>query len=224
MNSRLFLALPFFLAACTLGSNTQGQAGHLTFDASSSMCTLGCALDSPILEGSSITIQAQGGDPKTPYTLRLNPASLGTVDANQTCSNCAVIETTKSGAGRLEAYDGRGNIYDAVDLTIAKADHVESTLLVNGHAATASANGSYDVHVGDALQVHSVVSVGGKSMVFTRHGLLPSYSDEAIVGSDTTVLIGATDIEYAIAKSPGTATTTMTAHGAQSVVVFNVVK
>lgn len=97
-----------------------------------------------------------------------------------------------------------GDIYDGVAITIAKADHVESTVTVNNHPATAAADGSHAMHVGDALQLHSVVTLGGKSMVFTEHGLLPTYSDETIVGSEN-MTFGATDIEYAIAKSAGTA-------------------
>jgi hypothetical protein len=59
-------------------------------------------------------------------------------------------------------------------------------------------------------------------MLFSNHGLLPSYSAPSVVGSDGTVLGGDTDIEYAIAKSAGTATTTMTAHGAAATITFHV--
>jgi hypothetical protein len=231
--------------------STKGQSGKLTFQYVSSQCGLGCALDRPVVENALITIQAHGVDPSTKYTMDVQPSSLGTLTSSESCfcesssgtsassrsidpsdacgpgetKSCVLsadVQTLASGVATLRVIDPSGAVVDTAAFTIAAADQVKQDVTVAGKAASAGSDGAYAARTGDKIQVHSTVLSAGKPMVFTRHGLEPSYSDPSIVAYDPSVTIGATDIEYAIAKSPGTATVTMSAVGARGTVTLHV--
>lgn len=242
--------MAFFACTASLGSDSLGQSGKLTFAYQSSQCGFGCALDLPVVEGSLITVQARGGDVNKSYVMRVDPAELASltyresctcdppsrstgsysVDAsvscksgeNKSCTRSADLETHASGTATLKVSDGAGNLVDSIALTIAKADRIDTTVNLNDKPATAGAGGVFAVSVGDKIAIHSSVLSGGRTMVFTRHGLSQTYSDPKVIGTDASVILGATDTENAVATAPGAATVTMAAHGAQAVVRFRV--
>jgi hypothetical protein len=242
---------PVGAGGATLGSGTPGNNGKLQFAYVSSQCGLGCPLDRPVVQGAMITIQATGGDPSIAYTMAVEPASLGTVTTAQTCMcsssagtsgsgrvvgvgepcgsgetrSCIVsadVQTSGPGTASIEVLDPSGRVVDSAPFSIAPADRIDQSVLVDGRAAAPGADGSYAVHVGDHIEVRSTVYSGDQKMVFTQHGLEPSYSHPDVVASDPSVVLGATDVEYAVAKAPGDASVTMTAVGAKATVAFDV--
>jgi len=235
----------------TLGTSTTGKNGKLQFAYVSSQCDLGCALDRPVVQGAMITIQASGADSTVPYTMAVAPTSLGMVTTTETCTcsssngnggsgrtvgvtqtcnagetrSCVVsgdVQTAGAGTASIEVLDASGDVVDSAPFTIAPADRIDQSVTIANQPATAASDGSYAAHVGDPIEIHSVVYSGDQKMVFTKHGLDPSYSDTEVVASDPNVTLGATDTEYAVAKAPGDASVTMTAVGAKATVVLHV--
>jgi hypothetical protein len=213
-----------------LGTATNGKQGKLQFQYVSSQCSVGCALDQPVLEGAMISIDAWGVDSKQSYTMTVDPSVQGDVTSATQCSasdsaSCALkgnIETHGTGDVTVKVFDGSGFLVDSATFTIAPADRVEPSVEVNSVAATAGSDGAYAVHVGDKIAVHSTVYSGSKTMVFTKHGLEPGYSNAAVVASDPSFLMGATDTENAVAMGTGIASITMTAIGARATVTLDV--
>ena len=236
-----------------LGSETKGNAGKLSFHYESSQCGFGCALDRPVVLGSMITVQATGGDPAVRYDVRLASADMGTVVHTESCmcthatgassseshpvdpatpcasaetKSCvhsADIQTLAAGDATLLVVDPAGATVDSVGFSVRPAERVDATVTVNGVTVQKASDGTYPAHAGDRVSVHSVVYAGSTPMVFTKHGLIPSYSDSAVLSSagDTG---GATDVEESVAKGPGAGTLTMQAHGASAVVDVRVAK
>jgi hypothetical protein len=236
-----------------LGSETKGQNGKLAFHYSSSQCGFGCALDRPVVLGAMITVQATGGDPDVRYGLRLASPDMGTlvpteactctrqlgassseshpVDAatacasgeKKSCVESADIQTLAAGDATLLVVDPAGNTVDSVGFAVRPAERIDSTVSVNGAAVQKASDGTYPARAGDRVSVHSVVYSGTAAMVFTKHGLIPEYSDSTVLASAGDTL-GATDVEDAVAKGPGTATLTMKAQGADATVNVRVAK
>jgi hypothetical protein len=236
-----------------LGSETQGQNNKLAFHYTSSQCGFGCALDRPVVLGAMITVQATGGDPDVRYDLRLASPDMGTVVRTEFCTctrqlgtseseshpvepatacasgekkacvRSADIQTLAAGDATLLVVDAAGNTVDSAGFAVRPAERIDATVRVNGAEVHRASDGAYPARAGDQISVHSVVYSGTTPMVFTKHGLIPEYSDSAVLSSAGDTL-GATDVEDAIAKGPGTATLTMRAHGADATVDVHVTK
>jgi hypothetical protein len=156
-----------FLAACGSGPaaqtsdgsfTTRGQSGKLDFAFSSDQCALlGCSLDSPVLQGSMITIVAGHVDPAGTYTVAIDPPVLGGVvtskilscsyrdattltvrtlepgqscnaDETELCDVQADIQTAGSGTATLQVLDANGQLLDSAPFTIAAADRIDTAV------------------------------------------------------------------------------------------------
>ncbi len=236
-----------------LGSETKGANGKLSFHYTSSQCGFGCSLDRPVVLGAMITVQTTGGDPQVRYDVRLASPDMGTVvhtescmcthtlgsgsseshavdpvtacasAEKKTCVHSADIQTKGTGDVTLLVVDAAGATVDSVGFAVRPAERIDATVRVNGAEVQKASDGTYPARAGDHISVHSVVYAGTTPMVFTKHGLIPQYSDVGVLSSagDTG---GATDVEESIAKGPGQATLTMQAHGADAMVNVRVAK
>jgi hypothetical protein len=227
---------------------TPGDRNRLQFSYQSSLCAAGCPLSLPVLEKSLVSIQVTG-DTTGGYTMDLQPASAGTVAANETCvctdatfstgtvpkspaDPCpsglhkfcwfgADIQTEAVGPVQLRVLDGGLNVVDTVSFSVEQAHEIKTIVAVNGQQTLPGADGAYPVHVGDGIEIQSLVtSAGGEAMVYTEHGLIPSYSDSSVVASNPCA--DGTDIEDSVARGPGTASVTMTGAGAGISMAFDV--
>ncbi len=250
------VCLPACGPTIELGGSTKGDSGKVSFRYSSSQCAFGCALDRPVLQGALITVQVRGASPDVRHELRLTPASIGTMVATETCTcerqesassvaltpvdpptacpanqkkTCqwsADIQTSDAGDARLLLVDPAGATIDSAGFAVRPADRIETVVKVAGAEAAKGEGGAYLAHVGDPVSVHSTVFSGDTPMVFTKHGLLPTYSDTAVLASAASrglALGGATDVEDAVAEGAGTASLTMQATGAAAVITVRVV-
>jgi hypothetical protein len=238
------------LGGLSLGGSTRGVNGRLSFAYESSQCALGCSLDSAVLQGSLIAIEAHGADPSGAYTMAVVPPSMGIVTSNQTCvcttisgnspavtpvdaaqscaagqsKSCLVIgavQTAGAGTATLQVLDGAQHVVDAVMFTIAPANRIQQTVTVNNQPARADAQGTYAVRVGDRISITSAAYSGSQELVFTTNGLAPSFSNPDVVAPDSD-LLGATGVEDAYAKAAGDASVTMTAVGASATITAKV--
>ena len=248
-----FSALVVALAAagCSpqLGADTAGEKGNLRFEYSS--CLFGCSLDQKALQGSQVSITTKGGDPDVPLVARLAGDPVGSIasqlescscasssgngsrsrsiDASKLCDkaetkSCTLavdIDTRTAGEAKLEIVDPAGAVVDRVTVHVRPAARIE----LDVHDRKADAQGIYEVGWGAKLKVGSkVLDADGVGMIFAKHGVTQAYADANIVGPDSSVLVGSTDVEDAVAKRAGETSLTVRAVGAESTVRFRVTK
>jgi hypothetical protein len=214
----------------------------------SSLCSGGCPLSLPVLEKSLVSIEVRG-DTAGGYLVTALPSSIGSVTSHEACicsdkggangsipqpptepcpsgesKGCLVfvdIQTDAAGPVQLSVLDASGGVVDTATFSVEPAKAIQTLVALNGQQAFLGANGAYPVHVGDAIALQSLVtSAGGLGMVYTEHGLIPSYSDSSVVASNP--CSDGTDIEDSVAQAPGAASVTMTAAGARASTTFDV--
>jgi hypothetical protein len=227
---------------------TPGDRNRLQFLYQSSLCPVGCPLSLPVLEKSLVSIAVKG-DTTGGYTMDIQPASAGSITASETCGCIDAtgqtgsvpkspadpcpsgqhklclfggeIQTEAVGPVQLRVLDGGLNVVDTVSFSVEQAHEIKTIVAVNGQQALPGSDGAYLVHVGDGIEIQSLVtSAGGEAMVYTTHGLIPSYSDSSVVASNPCA--DGTDIEDSVARGPGTASVTMTGAGARISMAFDV--
>jgi hypothetical protein len=229
---------------------TSGDVGRLGFSYQSSLCSGGCPLTLPVLENSLIMI-AVSGDTVGGYTTDIQPASAGTFTTYEGCTcsdasgtmttpaqppatpcpsgqnkSCILwvdVQTEAASSVRLRVLDATGNVVDTVPFSVEQAQTIQSIVGINGKEVQPGADGAYAVHVADSIAIQSLVtSAGGQAMVYTEHGLIPSYSNSSVVASNP--CSDGTDIEDSVAVAHGSASVTMTGAGARSSTAFDVVE
>lgn len=251
LTSFAFIALS--TAACSpLGSETAGENGKLRFEyQDTNGCLFGCGLEKSALQGSLVTVKAQGSDPSVRLAARLTGGSIGTISAQrETCScdsstggssssrsidstdscgsnetkSCSVtvdIETSAAGDAKLEITDPKGNVIDRVGVHVRPAARIDTNVREGGHEVA----GVFDVLAGSKVKLESTVFDGsGTEMVYARHGVSHVYGDKNVLGPDSSVIIGSTEVEDMVAgNTAGETTVTVSAPGASKVVRFRVV-
>jgi hypothetical protein len=228
---------------------TVGDNKLFTFRYQSSVCSSGgCPLSLPVLDKSLVWIEADQGDTAGGYTMDVDPPSAGTVSTTESCyceelsgatvslstptldcpSNsmkfCTLLAEVQTegvlGPARIRVLDGANRVVDSAPFAILQAQEIQEIVAIDGQQASPGPDGAYAVHVGDAIAIQSLVTAGGLAMVYTQHGLIPSYSNPVVVASRPCG--GSTDIEDSTASGPGTASVTMTAAGAKISTRFDV--
>lgn len=234
-----------------LGDGTKGERGRLEFAYTSSQCLFGCGLDRSVLQGSAVDVTVDGGDPNVHYNAQLGPGSPGqlrwiesfycdsrtststasrsvgpseacTGSEERSCVRMAKVETSGPGSVVLDVLDANGSVVDRATFHVRPADRIDVSVKVNHVAVQSPADGVFHAYVGDSISIHTEAFSGGKSMVFSYHGLSQRYENPAVVGPVDAVILGATDTEYAEAKGRGTATVAIGAAGASESVRFQV--
>jgi len=241
------LVVALSTAACApLGEKTTGEKGNVTFSYSGRGCTFGCGLDRSALQGSMVSVAAEGGDPEIRKSARLVGNAVGRVSASKescqcvsssqsrnveptgdcvseetkTCTVSIDVETTAPGDDVLELVDSSGKVVDRVAFHVRPAARIEINVKEGG-----TLNGNvYEVHQGYKVKLEShVYDAAGAEAIFMKHGVSFDYADKNIVRPDTAVLIGSTDIEDMISDRMGETTVKVHAPGAEKVVTFRVI-
>lgn len=210
-----------------LGDSTTGEKGRLEFEIVSSQCGLGCALSTPILEGSMIELSVTKLPADAQVVAALVPSSLGTVSQRSCGAACLTVdvETAQSGDGELELRDPRGGLVDRAKVHVAQAARVEVELELPAAGGGDPARVAPDAQGAYALPANAKASLRGsvfdardQRMAFTKHGLAHRYADAAVVRADLlpdgTYPVGPTDVEPMVTGRAGRATVTVEARGA----------
>jgi hypothetical protein len=241
------LVVALSTAACApLGEKTEGEKGNVTFSYGGRGCTFGCGLDRSALQGSMVSITAEGGDPEVRKSARLLGTAVGRVSASTESCQCAAsnksrsiepsatcvagetkscrvavdVETTDPGDDVLEIVDPSGKVFDRVAFHVRPAARIE----VNVKEGGTLVGTTYEVKQGYKVKLEShVYDAAGAEAIFTKHGVSFDYADKNIVRPDSAVLIGSTDVEDMISDRPGETTVKVHAPGAENIVRFRVV-
>jgi hypothetical protein len=204
---------------------TEGDKGALTFEYDA--CLFGCGLDRPALQGSAVTLEVKGGAADAALVARLAGGAAATIsNQNYSCTaaDCRLfvtVETKDAGEAKVEVTDKSGKLVDGAVLHVRPAARID----VEVRGRTAGADGVHAVREGEKLAVKStVLAADGAELIFSYHGVSQTYADESIVGPDEGVVLGATDVEDALAKKAGDTSLAIRAVGAETVVRFRVTK
>jgi hypothetical protein len=150
-----------------------------------------------------------------------------------TASFNADFQTAAPGTLAFSLLDDTGAVVDTGSFVVHAAASIDTTVYAvnvegNRTLVTAGADGAYTVKIGSKINVDFVVKDSdGTALVFTQHGVVPTYSDSKTIGSDSDPalsIIGNTDTEYAVAGAKGDAQIRFDAHDASKVVSFHVVQ
>jgi hypothetical protein len=144
------------------------------------------------------------------------------------------VDIQTAGAGKLafDVVDDTGAVVDSGSFEVHPAASIDTTVNAqigqgDSQPVKAGADGAYTVKVGAKVDVDFVVKdSSGTQLVFTEHGVVPSYSNTAALKSDPNPfnnILGATDTEYAVAGGQGDAQITFDAHSMTKTVSFHVV-
>ncbi len=235
---------------------SKGQNGVAEFSLSSAQCILGCNTNQPVLLGSSITVEATvKTHTEDPLFLRVADASMGSAEpSSQSCScsgsavSCAStcppgqsksvtvsfdVQTKAAGDVPIELVDAAGVVVDSSSIVVHPAKTIEARVSSGPQGAdhadvTAAADGTYTVHVGNQVDVvFKAMDDQGNDLVFTRHGVIPTYANAKALAPTTDLvdrIIGFTNQEVADALASGDAQISLAAQGASTTVKFHVVK
>lgn len=246
------LLLTLSAAACApLGEKTAGEQGKMSFSYGGRGCVFGCGLDRSALQGSMVTITAEGGAPEVRKSARLAGAAVGTISSSKESCRCdsetngisqsgRSIEPTGScvsGETKLcsvsidletkEAGDGQLEIIDPSGTVVDRVTvrvRPAARIDITVKEGANEVGGVYEVKQGYKVKLESrVYDAAGSEAIFTRHGVSFDYADKTVVKPDSAVLIGSTEVEDMIADRPGETTVKVHAPGAENVVRFRVV-
>jgi hypothetical protein len=246
------LALSLGSAGCSLklGDKTEGDNGTMSFSYDGPGCFFGCGLDRSALQGSLVTVTAKGGDPDVAQTARISESSIARVSnqtpsctcdsrsgntstsstiapsekcsggATKSCTLSVDIETSAQGDAHLEIVGPSGALIDRVTVHVRPAARLDVSV---GETAVKD-DAPVTARVGDtvALETHAFDAEGNEE-IFTKHGISHVYGDSSVLAPDDSELFGSTNVEDMLAKTPGDATVTVRAPGAERVVRFHVV-
>lgn len=245
------LVVALSTAACApLGEETQGEKGNMSFSYRGGRdCTSGCGLERSALQGSMVTIRADG-DAEIRKVARLTGTTGSTISSSQEscrcnsstsnsassrsvepaagcaddetkrCSLSIDVETKDAGDGQLGIVDASGKLVDRVTFHVRPAARID----INVKEGAKQVGGVYEVKQGYKVKLESrAYDAAGTETVFTRRGISFDYANKSIVKPDAAVLIGSTEVEDMIADRPGETTVKVFAPGAENVVRFRVV-
>ncbi len=143
------------------------------------------------------------------------------------------VQTTAAGDTTLELVDAKGLVVDSAPMTVHAATKITANVSSQPHGgtstpATAGADGAYTVQVGnDVVVSFGATDAQGGNLIFTQHGIVPTYSDPKVLSVTTDILdkaFSGAGTERAVAHAVGDATISLKAQGATTDVKFHVVK
>ncbi|MBL8610859.1 MAG: hypothetical protein JNL38_26190 [Myxococcales bacterium] len=144
----------------------------------------------------------------------------------KSCTRKVDLQTRRSGDGKLSLRDARGVVVDQIPVKVRAAARIDLRVRAgkDSRELLPDASGAYVVTRGDKVELEAkVFDATGAQVVFTQHGVGHEYSDKTVLAPDTSVLLGATDVEYVSTGKAGEATVTVKARGAEAKAAFRVV-
>lgn len=227
-----------------------GEMGNVTFEYGSWSCLFGCGPDRQVLQGASMTILVDGGEPGKLRHARIATENMGTVSSDEescTCNkdtadssssrgadngttclsdetlSCMMtvnIETVAAGDAKLEIVDDKGKLIDRFTVPVRPASRVEVIVSAEQEDLVPK-EGVYEVHQNAHVQIQPIgYGSGEMELLYTGKGFAFTSSDKKIANPE-----GITFFEVQPIKVPaaGTATVTVSAAAAQTEVRFRVV-
>ena len=245
-----FSVLCVTLTCCSSSSGTQygappalkdegipgslGVQGKLHFAYLSSACAKGCAIDHPVLAGSTINILAEV---PPNISLRFSMSGRGVTLEETMPKVCTSVDSCQSlqrimvsmpGEAVLTAHNEDGWEIDHVTFRVEPAatldlgltactpkrtelgcneDETLSTAIVETHAIAQNAAGRYLLRVGEAVDVKaSAFAASGETLEFSDGGSDPQTSDDNVLRSVERFDLLPKNIQTFIALEPGVAT------------------
>ncbi len=194
------------LGGCSveLGSSTEGEEGRVRFSYASSSCLFGCAIDRPILAGSSTRISMDAGGARELWAVSSDPdVTVWTRHAYSCCrssgssTTCAVaredrsceagwtlsiaqsmeVTTRKAGSARIRVTDAEGAYVDAITLAVADPAQVVLT-------AADQPLDRVDLMVGAARHLVLEARDARGQLLEAQNGLSLSVEDKGIASFD----------------------------------------
>ncbi len=167
--------------------------------------------------------------------------SSASVDCNASCPGGKTksvqvsvdVQTTAAGDTTLELVDAKGLVVDSAPMTVHAAAKINASVSSEPHggartAGTAGVDGAYTVKVGnDVIVSFGATDTEGNNLIFTQHGIVPTYSDPKVLSVTSDVIdqvFSGSGTEPAVAHAAGNATISLKAQGASTDVKFHVVK
>lgn len=247
----LFLVASLSVSACSfrLGDDSPGERGEARFQYSSGDCLFGCSMDRPALAGSIVTVVARpeqadrrltariaGGSPATIAEQRescycddgdssrnIEPGERCLERETKRCSLSVDVDARAPGDASLELTDPSGALVDRTTLRIRSAARVDLEVRADRASLAPAADGAFEVMSGAKVEIESTVrDAEGAELVFSRSGVRHAYADRGILAPDEKVLLGGTDVEYAVTGRAGETSVTVQAYGAETVARFRV--
>jgi hypothetical protein len=236
-----------------LGEDTQGEKGNLRFSYTGNGCFFGCGLDRGALQGSMVTISAEGGalvdgtvragitdgygsvssltqsctcsrsSGNTSTSHTAQPGEKCATNESRSCNLSVDVETTRAGDAKLEILDAKGKVIDRIDILIRPAHHIDVKLRSGSEDVPLGGDGVYEVKQGSMLSLESTVYDASDGELIFAKHGVGHRFNDPKVVKGASELFGWSDVQSVRAEGPGTATVFVEATGATKEVTFRVV-